>query len=351
MRQSEVRLLTFSAVAMTMALIAWQNAEACSRILWNDNKLAVVVGRTLDWPETTQPILTVFPRGMQRDGGRVGPDIAVKDNPAKWVSKYGSMITQLYGLGTSDGFNERGLGGHLLFLRATDFGPRDVGKPGVQGALWLQYLLDNAATVSEAIALHEKFQPVMIEAYGHKATVHLAIEDASGDSAILEYLNGKLVVHHGRQYQIMTNDPAYDEQIALLKKQDFSKPSMDLPIPGNVNAVDRFQRAAYYKAVLQEPKDERQAVASVMAIARNVSVPFDAPYHGFGVYNTEYRTVINLTNKRYFFELTNQPNVIWADLSKFKMAKGAPVMVLDPHDPELSGNVSTRFKKARKVPF
>jgi Linear amide C-N hydrolases, choloylglycine hydrolase family len=49
---------------------------------------------------------------------------------------------------------------------------------------------------------------------------------------------------------------------------------------------------------------------------------FDAPYHGFGVYNTEYRTVMNLTNKRYFFELTTQPNVIWADLPKFDLRKG-----------------------------
>jgi len=126
---------------------------------------------------------------------------------------------------------------------------------------------------------------------------------------------------------------------------------MDLPIPGNVNAVDRFQRAAYYKAVLREPKTERQAVAGVLAIARNVSVPFDAPYHGFGVYNTEYLTVLNLTNKCYYFQLTDQPNVIWADLSKFDLKKGAPVMVLDPHDSELSGNVSGKFRKAQKVPF
>jgi choloylglycine hydrolase len=261
------------------------------------------------------------------------------------------MITQLYGLGTGDGFNERGLGSHMLYLRATDFGPRDPSKPGVHAALWLQYLLDNAATVAEAVALLEDIQVVMVEAHGHKATVHLAIEDATGDSAIIEYLNGQPVVHHGRQYQIMTNDPTYDEQLALLKKQDFSKPSMDLPIPGNVNAIDRFQRAAYYKAVLQEPKDERAAVAGVLAIARNVSVPFDAPYHGFGVYNTEFRTVMNLTNKRYFFELTDQPNVIWADLSKFDLKEGAPVMVLDPYDSELSGNVSGKFQKAQEVPF
>ena len=44
----------------------------------------------------------------------------------------------------------------------------------------------------------------------------------------------------------------------------------------------------------------RQAVAGLMAIMRNVSVPFGAPYTEFGVYNTEYRTVVDLTNRLYF---------------------------------------------------
>ena len=148
-----------------------------------------------------------------------------------------------------------------------------LASPECMPGLWAQYLLDNAATVAEAVTLLNDVQIVMIETHGHKATVHLAIEDADGDSAILEYLNGKLAVHHGRQYQIMTNDPTYDEQLALLKKQDYSKPSMDLPIPGNVNAIDRFQRATYYKAVLQEPKNEREAVAGVLAIARQCLCP------------------------------------------------------------------------------
>lgn len=59
-----------------------------------------------------------------------------------------------------------------------------------------------------------------------------------------------------------------------------------MPLPGNVNAVDRFQRTAYYSALLPTPTSQRQAVASVMAIMRNVSVPFGAPYGDFGVYET-----------------------------------------------------------------
>jgi choloylglycine hydrolase len=346
------RALLRAAAILAAGLLAMPGAvDACARLLWNDNKLAMLAGRTMDWPESTQPVLTVLPRGMARDGGRAGPDVVVKDNPARWTSKYGSLVTTVYGIGTAEGFNERGLAVHLLYLRATDFGPRDPAKPGVQAGLWPQYLLDNAATVKEALALLERIQVVMVETHGHKATVHLAIEDASGDSAIIEYINGKPVVHHGRQYRIMTNDPTYDEQLTLLKQYDFSQPSSDTPLPGNVNAKDRFVRAAYYSAMLPEPKNEREAVASVLAVMRNISVPFGAPYKGFGIYNTEYRTVMNLTDKRYYFEFTTSPNVIWVDLNRFNLAAGQPVMVLNPDNVALSGDVTSKFRKAPKAPF
>ena len=81
------------------------------------------------------PVLTVLPRGMKRDGGRAGGEVIVKDNPARWTSKYGSIVTTVYGIGTADGVNERGLGVHMLYLKATDFGPRDPSKPGVQAGL------------------------------------------------------------------------------------------------------------------------------------------------------------------------------------------------------------------------
>lgn len=326
-------------------------ADACSRILWNNNQFAVLVSRTMDWPESTEPMLMVLPRGMKRDGGLAGGKRIVQENPALWTSRYGSLVTTVYGIGTADGLNEAGLAGHMLYLNATDFGPRDPGKPAVQAGLWLQYLLDNASDVREALALLEQVQIVMVSAKGHQANVHLAIEDASGDSAIIEFIHGRRVVHHGKQYRLMTNDPTYDEQLALLQRQDYSKPSSDLPLPGNVKATDRFQRAAYFSAMLPEPKSEREAVAGVLAIARNVSVPFGAPYKGFGIYNTEYRTAINLTARRYFFELTTSPNVLWADLTRFDLQAGAPAMALHPDDLSLSGDVTGRYQKAAQVPF
>ena len=160
--------------------------------------------------------------------------------------------------------------------------------------------------------------------------LHLALEDAAGDSAIIEHLDGKPVVHHGSQYRVMTNDPPYDEQLRLLAGLDFSHPADDMPLPGNVNPRDRFQRASYFSALLPAPRDERAAVAGAMAIARNASVPFGAPYSEFGIYDTEYRTVCDLTNRCYYFELSTAPNVIWTELDKLDFEPGAPVMTLDP---------------------
>ncbi len=337
-------------LALASMLVAPGLADACTRILWNDNGFAVMVGRTMDWPATTEPILTVFPRGMARDGGKAGGAVAVADNPARWTSKYGSIVTTVYGIGTADGMNEAGLAAHMLYLNAADFGPRDKSKPGLHAGLWAQYLLDNAATVAEALKLFEAIQVVMIETHGHKATVHLAIEDATGDSAILEFVGGKPLIHHGRQYRIMTNDPPYDQQLTLLKQADYSKPSSTMPLPGNVNPIDRFHRATYFTTLLPKPGTEREAAASIMSVARNVSVPFGAPYKDFGTYNTEYRTALNLTTKQYYFELTNNPSVVWVDLSVMNLEAGQPVRTLDPNNPALSGNVIGDFRPS-PAPF
>ncbi|OPX13391.1 linear amide C-N hydrolase [Mycobacterium sp. AT1] len=322
----------------------------CTRVLWNDNDIAVLAGRSMDWPESTEPLLVAFPRGRARDGGLMAGQAVVAENPLRWTSTYASLVTTVYGIGSIDGLNERGLAAHGLYLKTTELGPRKPELPGLHTGLWIQYLLDQAATVSEALALMEDIQLVMVSAHGFDATIHVAVEDAGGDSAILEFADGELVVHHGREFTLMTNDPTYDEQLTLLAAQDFSHPSRDMPLPGNVNAVDRFQRAAYYSALLPKPVDERQAVASVMAIMRNVSVPFGAPYAEFGVYNTEYRSVCDLTNRRYFFELTTSPSLIWVGLDGLDLAEDAPVTAVDPYDESLAGNVTQSFT-ARNIGF
>lgn len=324
----------------------------CTRIFWNNNGVATSVGRTMDWAESTEPKIYIFPRGISRDGGRVGSVEVVEENPAKWTSTYGSVIISAYGVASVDGMNEAGFGMHLLFLTATDFGPRDPEKAGVHAGLWGQYLLDNAATVEEALTLMKDIQPVMVEHAGFKASLHLAVEDATGDSAIIEYAYGKPTIYHGPEHRVMTNDPLYSQQLLELKKWDFADATRETPLPGNVNPIDRFVRANYFLETLRRPQDERSAIATVFSIARNASVPFNAPYKSVGtIYDTEYRTVANLDARRYFFELATSPNVIWVNLAESDLSPDASVMVLDPDNISLSGNVNRQFERVVARPF
>ena len=344
------RLALAAAVSVALSVPA-SPAEACTRTLSNDNELAVVASRTMDWPESTEPRIWVFPAGIERDGGRFLGQPVVAENAARWTSKHGSVVVTAYDAGTVDGLNDRGFGVHLLYLVATDFGSRDTRLKGVQAGLWGQYLLDNAATVAEAVELMKTIQPVMVEVHGHKATLHLAMQDRTGDSAIIEFVNGRPNVFHGRQYRIMSNDPPYAQQLAFRATFDFENATRATPLPGNVDPTHRFVRADYFREKLPEPKDWRQAIAGVMAIARNVSVPFGAPNNLPGtLYNTEYRTALDLTNGRYFFEMADAPNLMWLDLKAFDLKPGAPVMALKPADVLMSGDVSARFTPA-KAPF
>ncbi len=323
----------------------------CTRVLWNSNSVAVVAGRSMDWPTTTEPRLVVWPRGVSRDGGLVAGKRIDIPNPLMWTSSYGSVVTSIYGVGSIDGLNERGLAAHALYLGACDFGTPGPDTAAVHGGYWLQAPLDLCATVAEAVELLQGLGVVPVEIHGHRSNLHLALEDSSGDSAIVEFVDGHVTIHHGREHVVMTNDPPYVEQLELLAAQDFSKPDRDMPLPGNVNARDRFQRAAYYRALLPEPKNVREAVSGVLAIVRNCSVPFGAPYGEFGVYNTEYRTVADVTHGRYFLELTTSPNVLWVDVANLDLSPGAPVRVLDPDDLNLSGEVSAQFESLDQPPY
>ena len=67
----------------------------CTRILWNDNGVSVVTARTMDWPVSTDPVLTVFPRGSRHDGGVVGGKRVVEGSALRWASVQGAVVTTI----------------------------------------------------------------------------------------------------------------------------------------------------------------------------------------------------------------------------------------------------------------
>ena len=311
-------------------------AEPCARVLWAPNGRAVVVGRSMNWPDDPQVELWAFPRGIDRVG------LAGK-NPLKWTTKYGSVAVGFLGVATADGVNEKGLAASVLWLDEANYGKRDDAIPGISATLWGQFYLDSFATVAEAVAFTKKtpVQPVAVKNGREVSQLHLALADATGDSAVIEFVGGKSNVYHGREFAVLTNSPPLPEQLKNLER--YRGPgALEAPAKDLANSADRFVAASRLLADLRKPGSDRQAAADLFGVLRGVSVPR----------LTRWRAVADLTNRVYYFESAASPAVVWVRLDRLKLDAGGPVLKLDlAADPDLAGEASGKFKKAEPLKF
>jgi choloylglycine hydrolase len=336
----------------TTECYAQAGVTLCTRVLWNDNSIAVVAGRTADWFKAadpkgaSDPKLHVMPRGLGKSGAMDGKVVVVSQNPAKWTSRYGSVVVGNYNTVVVDGMNEKGLAAHALALDVTNYGTRDVSRQGISMTLVVPYILDNAATVAEALALLPRIQPVAITMAGYATGLSFSIEDRLGDSAVIEYINGVAEIRHGRQYRVVTNTKL-DVAETLLTKYDFKNATNALTIPGNTNSNDRFVRASYFSHMLSSvtPRSRLEAQAAVMSVMRNVSDPIGAPGSTANVvHETDWRTLSDLTNRVYVFENPRTLTTLRTDLSRLDFRRAAGVRSLDPSNPNLPGNVTGLYR-------
>ena len=346
--KNAIRVTTVCLGLIPFILLAIESANACSRAVYFGKAGQTVTGRTMDWKEDMQTNLWVFPRGMQRDGG-------MGEQGFSWTSKYGSVIASVYEAGTADGMNEKGLVANLLFLVESEYpDPNKDQRPKMSIAAWTQYVLDSFATVEEAVAemRKEAFCIVGVVApNGVAGKIHLSISDPTGDSAIFEYIDGKLVIHHGREYQVMTNSPVYDQQLAL--NEYWKQIGGTVMLPGTNRAADRFARASFYINAATQSADPREATAAVFSVMRNVSVPRgistpDQP----NISSTIWRTVADQKNLVYFFEDTASPSLVWVDLKQIDFEPSTGVRKLQLHgNPGLGGNQTDSFKASAPFVF
>lgn len=339
-------------VALALGLAAAPVADACTRAVYLGPEDRILTGRSMDWKLPMVSNLWAFPRGMQRDG-------AAGDRSAKWTSRYGSLAVSGYDIATADGMNEAGLVVNLLWEVEATYPEDDGTTPRVSLSVFPQYLLDQFGTVAEAVTdLREN--PILIAGGevpvgppGRAATVHVSMSDATGDSAIIEFVDGEMVIWHDRSYQVMTNEPTYDRQLAVREYWEAVNPREFLP--GPVRATDRFVRASFYINAVDQSADPRTAAAAVFSVIRQASVPWgisiaDQP----NLSTTRWRVVADHLDRRYYVESVQSPSVFWVDLASLDLSEGAEVMKLDlgvDMERVMSGESSASFEPADPFVF
>jgi len=333
--------------ALLAAVGTSPRADACTRAVYLGKEGQTVTGRTMDWSEDMQTNMWVFPRGMKRDGG-------VGKGSLEWTSKHGSVIASIYEGGTADGMNEKGLVANLLYLAESEYPAATDKRPAVVLTAWTQYVLDTFATVEEAVAelKKETFRVVPVELpNGAKGTAHLSISDASGDSAIFEYVKGKLVIHHGKEHQVMTNSPTFDKQLAL--NEYWKQIGGTVMLPGTNRASDRFARASFYINACKQSADAREAVASTTSVMRNVCVPLGITTPNQpNIAATLWFSVADHKNRVYYYQDTNSPGAVWVKLDKIDFKEGTGVRKLTlAGKPDLAGDQTANFEKAEAFKF
>jgi len=330
----------------------------CTRMLFTGEQNTVITARSMDWNEDLLSDLWAFPRGLQR----TSPG---SEKSVSWVSKYGSVITSAYNAASADGMNEKGLNVCLLYLAESQYGGPDD-RPVLSIAMWPQYVLDNFGSVAHAVASLQK-DSFRIGPFttpnGRPASMHLAVADPTGDSAIIEYVYGEVVIDHGRQYQVMTNSPVFDQQLAL--NAYWRRIGGMTFMPGTISAADRFVRVSFFNDALPKSVDKNyingvpgksfahQALASTLGAIRAVGVPLGiASPTEPNISSTIWRTLSDHKNGVYYFDSALSPCVCWVDLKKLDFQTGQPPKKLALANGVIqSGETSEKFVKAQPFEF
>jgi len=141
---------------------------------------------------------------------------------ATWTSKYGSITFNQNGKEMPyGGMNEKGLVVEMLWLELTRYNINED-KNYLNELEWIQYQLDNFETVQQVI---DHLSDLKI--YPVKGKIHYILTDSTGESVIIEYLNGKPIAYkkEAGACQAITNNSVlqsepYKNQIEGIRKNN-----------------------------------------------------------------------------------------------------------------------------------
>lgn len=206
---------------------------ACTSFMLRQGE-QVVVGKSYDW-NSGDGVLLINKRGVAKRALLLP---GTPGEPARWTSKYGSVTFNQYGQGMPlGGINEQGLVVEIMWLTKTRHAPRK-GRATVNELQWIQYLLDTAGTLKQALARARAVQIAKIH-----GAVHYLVCDRQGACATFEVLGGKLVVHSGARLPVpVLANNTYQRSVRYLRQHAGFGGARR--VPTTLSSLDRFVRAA-----------------------------------------------------------------------------------------------------------
>lgn len=306
------RLISFLFATISFFLISPIAYPCTTFILRKGNN--IVFGRNLDWITGTGLMIT-NPRDLQK--------VSIADPSEKtitWVSKFGSITFNQVGRDLPyGGLNEAGLVVENMTLDETVYPSKD-NRYALGACQWIQFQLDNFSTVEEVISSDS-----LVRIADNNSKFHYLVCDRFGHSAVIEFLNGKMVCHTGQSLPVEAlANSSYDKSVnCFVDKGDIESD----------RSLYNFCTAAYQTRQCI-PSSSDSMVNDAFSILDNVK-------QGVG---TKWSIVYDITNMRIFFRIFETPRIVGenkiftkpgesilkvVDLRKFDFNCQSPARVID----------------------
>ncbi len=259
----------------------------------------------------------------RRGVAKMGLDVK---NPARWVSKYGSVTFDQYGIDLPiGGMNEAGLAYGIMWLEGTQYEPVDE-RPELSVLQWAQYQLDTCASVAE---IRERLRDVRVGGGRATAPVHYHFSDANGESAIVEFLDGKLIFHSGGELpaRVLSNNPY---EACATRMQEFAPFGGTATVPDDIGSISRFLRAA---SALEDKGSKADGVAEGFGILDSVRQD--------GL--TKWSIVYENDARRVSFRTEAAPEVRTLDFAGLDFSCEKPMQILDMNAP-FAGDIAPKLR-------
>jgi len=200
---------------------------------------------------------------------------------AQWTSKFGSVTFNQNGKEMPyGGMNEKGLTVAMLWLEQTKYNINET-KAYLNELEWIQYQLDNFETVQQVIEHSND-----LKIYPIKGKIHYILTDNTGESTIIEYVNGKPAVYkkEANVCQTITNNSVlqsepYKNQIKGIRKTNtastyrYYQLEQEIKDISNQNTVDEGYAFRVLKKVTI-PKGDFKTMWSIVYNVNEKTISF-----------------------------------------------------------------------------
>lgn len=284
----------------------------------------IIFGENFDW-SVRDGLIIVNKRNVRKTALVNG---AGNQHLVSWRSKYGSLTFNHVGREFfHGGINAKGLFVTGLILQHSEYPPIDS-RPIISQTQWKQYILDNCATVEEAIATQSQ---IRIFSRSGRFPTHFFLGDKSGRCAVIEFIGGKMICHTSAAMpvKILTNS-TYATSVEYLKEHEgFGGKHL---VPNSGSSLDRFVRAANM-VKSYNPESSGPVVNYGFKVLDEVSQ---------GEY-TAWRIIYDVNEMRIYFLTFFNPGIQYIDLKSFDLSCDTPSKIFDLNN-KVSGDVTKYFK-------